>query len=159
MAEQTQATEDKTPVVEEKTFNPITTQEEFDKVTASIRHKEQGKYKDFDQFKKDSEELAALKEKDKTALEKATKRADDAEKALAAAQLERQQAAWVAAASKATGVPVEAIHGDTEEAINSCAESLKGYFKTASAPVVKGDGNQAHTPAKGGDWMREAFEK
>ena len=92
MAEGIQGTGDVTPKTEDKGFTPIETQEEFDKVTATIKYKERQKYTNYEEYKKAAGELEQIKEANKTELEKAIQRAEAAEKALAAANDAKQRA-------------------------------------------------------------------
>ena len=55
--------------------------------------------------------------------------------------------AWKTAAAKASGVPVDALRGDTEEEITSHAEVLKGIL--SATPVVGGTGISGKAPESG----------
>lgn len=136
-----------------KTF----TQEEVNSMLAKEKRDMQAKYKDFDKYKQAFEEQQKQDEANKSELQKALDAQKEAESKLSQLQAERDQATWIAAASKATGVPQEALHGSTEEEINACAEALKEYFTKPAAPVV-------HTgkPSEGGsdtsgDPLRDAI--
>ncbi len=64
-------------------FTPITTQEDLDKIIGKRVMRERDKYKDYDKYKSAAEELDKIKEANKSDLEKATSRAEKAEKELA----------------------------------------------------------------------------
>ena len=92
-----------------------------------------------------AEKLAAIEEANKTELEKATERAERAEAALRAAEVERERTAQVEQAAKATGVPVEVLRGYGGDDVAGYAEGIKGYFAKTAAPVVPNDGKHADT--------------
>lgn len=79
-------------------------------------------------------------EANSTALKKAQER-------IAAYEHRDQVTAWKKAASKASGVPAEALRGDTEEEITSHAEVLKGIL--GATPVVGGTGISGKAPESG----------
>lgn len=92
-----------------------------------------------------AEKLAAIEEANKTELQKATERAEKAEAALKAVEVERERTAQVEAAAQATGVPVEVLRGYGGDDVAGYAESIRGYFAPKTAPVVPNDGKHADT--------------
>lgn len=92
-----------------------------------------------------AEKLAAIEEANKTELQKATERAEKAEAALKAVEVERERTAQVEAAAQATGVPVEVLRGYGGDDVTGYAESIRGYFAPKTAPVVPNDGKHADT--------------
>ena len=144
-------------------FVAINTQEEFDKAIAERIAREQKKYADYDELKKQSAELAELKgkgyeakitgletelenvrrslaEKDKTSGELLT-RAEKAEKSL----LRRK----VADAHKLPAGLADRIHGETKEEMNKDAEALSAFVTTGEAGAPLAGDNQTGT---GGEW-------
>jgi hypothetical protein len=137
-----------------KTF----TQEEVDRLMGDLRKKERARYAGYDEYKAAADELAKLKEKDKTELERATERAEAAEAKLA----EREAAEAIALAarevSKATGVPEEALRGSTREEIEAHAEVLKPFFAKGAAPSVN-TGSPSTEEGGSGDPLRDAINQ
>jgi hypothetical protein len=123
-------------------FQPITltTQAELDEFVGGrvnrARQSEAAKYRDYDKLKTDSAELAALKAASMTQVEKDAARIRELETELAnrdeaihaerAAGLRREIAA-------AKGVPVDAITGETREALEAAADQLLEWRATAKA--------------------------
>lgn len=132
------------------------TQEEVNRLLAKERRDAQAKYQDYDKYKQAYDEAEKRRDAEKSELQKAREAQAAAEAELGALKAQRQQAEWIAAASKATGVPAEALHGDTEEAVNSCAESLKQYFAKPTAPVVE-TGSPSSDAGGTGDPLRDAI--
>ena len=113
-------------------FKAITTQEEFDAAIKSRieRAKKSAIPADYEDLKAKAAKFDEIEEQNKSELEKATERAEAAEKELAGLKHAADVAKWKAAASAATGVPVAALRGDTEEEITTHAEAIK-----ASMPI------------------------
>lgn len=82
--------------------------------------------------------------KDAEANAAALKKAQDR---IAAYEHRDRVTAWKTAAAKASGVPVDALRGDTEEEITSHAEVLKGIL--SATPVVGGTGISGKAPETG----------
>lgn len=96
-----------------------------------------------------ADELAALKESQMSESEKLQKQLADATARADALQAEKDRTAWVAEASKATGVPADLlslISASGRDDLMSKAEGLKDRYSTsttATVPVVLGDGKHA----------------
>lgn len=136
----------------ERTF----TQEEVNALMGKTRKEERAKFANYDQYKAAADELAKLKEKDKTELQKATERAEAAEAELAERKAADAAAQAAREVAKATGVPAEALRGATREEIEAHAEVLKPFFAKGAAPVVQT--GSPSTEAKGsGDPLRDAI--
>lgn len=133
------------------------TQEGVNKMMAEQKSELKAKYADHDKYKAAYEEAQQRAEAEKSDLEKETERANAAEARANALQAEKEQAAWKAAASKSTGVPIEALHGSSEEEINECAESLKGYFQKPAAPHVQTGTPSTDEGSATGDPLRDAI--
>lgn len=118
------------------------TQDQVNVMVGNARKKERAKFENYERYKADSERLAEIEEANKSDLEKALSRAEQAETELAAIRLAQQVAEWKGDIAKETGVPVEALHGSTREELEACAEGLRKYFPSAdsSKPYVASDG-------------------
>ncbi len=96
-----------------------------------------------------ADELAALKESQMSESERLQKQLADATARADALQAEKDRTAWVAEASKATGVPADLlslISASDRDDLMSKAEGLKDRYaatNTATVPVVLGDGKHA----------------
>lgn len=85
--------------------------------------------------------LADLEESNKTEQQKQAERLEAAEKRLAEYERREKVAGWVSEVSKETGVPAEALRGDSYEEIQSHAESLKSFITPPrGAGYVPGSG-------------------
>ena len=106
-----------------------------------------------------ADELEILKESRMSETERTARRIRELEAANAAYEAEKRQTAWKAQVSKATGVPVELLHGDSLEAMTANAKAIDQY----AHPKPKGMPNQGRTPsgtAAGADeraWVGELF--
>lgn len=92
-----------------------------------------------------AEKLAAIEEAGKTELQRMTERAEKAESALKAYEVERERAAQVEQVAKDTGVPAVFLEGYGGDDVAAYAESIKGYFAKTTAPVLPNDGRHADT--------------
>jgi hypothetical protein len=72
-----------------------------------------------------------------------------------------QHAQWVAQVSKESGIPAEALRGNTLEELQEHAESLRPFIKSKpDALIVPGVERQPNNPAADkGDWLRNAFAR
>lgn len=93
-----------------------------------------------------AEELAAIRESQKSELEKATERADRAEAELREMKQAREREQEIAKASQETGVPIEVLSGYAGDDVGAYAANIKQYFeKRDSAPRVGSDGAHGDT--------------
>lgn len=145
--EGTQETEDKG-----KTFTPITTQAELDKLMEHRVMRERDKYRGFDEYKAAADELEKLKEADKSELEKAISRAEKAEAKAKQLEASARVERWKQEVSDKEKVPASLLRGQTKEEIEQHAQAIKAAYKDQSlaAPHVPGDG--------GGDQPSESKE-
>ncbi len=95
--------------------------------------------------KSKADKLDELEEASKTALEKATERAQKAESKVAAYELEKQRNDWLDEVAAQTDLPKAILRGNTKEEIEAHAQSLKAYFAKPSAPVVKNDNMKSNS--------------
>ena len=161
MAEETQVSEEAKETSEEegKAFTPITTQEDYDRITASIRHNVSKKFPDYEQLKEKAEKYDQLEESNKTELQKLQERAEAAEKKANALETEKQVEAWKKEVSSESGVPIEVLHGNTKEEIEAVAESVRHLFEKQTTPVVPGGATHQLPPDGSGDFLRDGFNK
>lgn len=138
---QTQETAQEAQGNEEQGFEPITTQEEFDRRFNKRWGREKAKYSDYDQLKADSAKLGTVvAERDdyKSQL-------DTANAELATLRASEQKRVWASEVAQETGVPADVLRGETKEEMEAHAKTLEKYVKV-SAPVVSGDGRSPSAP-------------
>lgn len=99
--------------------------------------------------KSKADKLDELEEASKTALEKATERAQKAESQVKAYEQEAQRKQWLEEVSSETGLPVSVLRGSTREEIEAHAQILKPYFEKPSAPIVENDNMKSNTASAG----------
>lgn len=124
------------------TYTPPATQADLDRIIEGRLSRERAKYADYDQLKADSEQLGTVvAERDdyKSQL-------DTANKELETLRQEKQVHEWAAEVAQETGVPAEALRGETKEEMAAHAATLKKYM-SGSAPVVPGDGKSPSAQA------------
>lgn len=132
MGEQNTPEQGGNPAPEGKSeFQPITSQDELNRVIGERIARERSKYSDYDELKAKATKLDEVEEKNKTELQRATERASAAEKRAAEFEAREQRAAWATEVATATGVPAEVLRGSTREEIEAHAETLKPHFKPA----------------------------
>lgn len=105
---------------DESTFEPITSQEDFERRLAKRLERERSKFADYDEVKSKAAKLEELEQASKTELQLALERAEAAEKQIGAATLSALHARIAAD----TGVPVEMIHGEDEETARASAQKV-----------------------------------
>lgn len=96
-----------------------------------------------------ADKLDKLEEASKTALEKATERAQAAEEKVKAYEQEAQRKAWLDEVASDTGLPASVLRGNTREEIEAHAKTLKPFFAKPSAPVVENDKMKSNTAVAG----------
>ena len=99
--------------------------------------------------KSKADKLDEIEEASKTALEKATERAQKAESQVKAFKEEAQRKQWLEEVSNETGLPINVLRGSTREEIEAHAQILKPYFETPAAPVVENDNMKSNTASAG----------
>lgn len=121
------------------------------------------KFRDYDDLKTKAGEYDKLQESAKTETQKASERAEAAEKRVAEFEARDQQAAWAAEVSKETGVPASALRGSTKEELAAhaaeLAELVKPGKKGAIGPYVPGEGSApSNSTGTTGDKFAEFIE-
>ena len=99
--------------------------------------------------KSKADKLDEIEEASKTALEKATERAQKAENQVKAYKQEAQRKQWLEEVSSETGLPASVLRGSTREEIEAHAQILKPYFEKPSAPIVENDNMKSNTASAG----------
>lgn len=126
-------------------FTPIATQEDLDKIVIERLNKERKKYSDYDEVKSELARLKEESEQNRTeaerlkSLEEKFKATEAKAKAL---EQEKQLSEWKSDVAKRTGIPADALRGESKEDLEAHAEILKEAFKKTSAPRLKDDGRQ-----------------
>lgn len=131
---------------QEETEPKLFTQEEVDKIVGQARLKERSKYSQYEEYKTAYDELQSIKEQGKTELQKATERAEAAEKERDALLGERQKNAWIAEVSEEYGVPRDLLHGADLEAIKESAAIAKRYLVDDGVVASDGFSPSINTP-------------
>lgn len=121
------AVEESKPASDGKTF----TQAELDKILEQRLARERAKFSDYDKIKADAEELAKIRDAEKTELQKAVERAEEAERRASSA--EKTALKNKVAASK--GVPASSLVGETEEELIASADELIAWRDQNAKPA------------------------
>ena len=112
------------------TFKPITSQEDLDALIAARVTRERTKFEKFDEYKAAADELAQIRDGEKTELQKLTDQ-------LAAVTAERdaaQRSSLVASVAADKGVPASALTGTTREELEAAADDLIAWRGAQSTP-------------------------
>lgn len=113
-------------------FNPITSQEEFDKAISTRIARERAKYADYDEVKSKAAQLDEVENAKKDELQRATERAEAAERR--AAEHEAQILRRDVAAAKGLPANLAArLTGSTKDELEADADALAEMFKPASS--------------------------
>lgn len=129
---------------EERTF----TQAELDQIVKNRVYEERKKFENYSELKAKADEYDQLKEAEKTELQKAQEMAAKAEEELTqykAAEELRQVRTKVATE---TGVPVELLTGENEEACKEQASAILSFANTKGYPTIKDGGEVKNTVGK-----------
>lgn len=126
---------------EGKQFEPISTQDELDRIVTARVARERAKFQDYD----------ALKEK--------AEKYDSAVSELSALKADKQLREWKDAVAKEFGVPAAALRGGDLEELRAHGEVLKSLIAAQSkAPVVPNAGDQPETKSSPeAAFVRELF--
>lgn len=145
-------------------FEAITTQEQLNSIVkgrvaraeASTRKAYEDKHADVLEKAKKYDEW---QEANKSELQKATERADKAEKELEQLKHERERAKWASEIAEKHGVPANLIQGDTQEEMEAFAKENAHYFERDSVPSLNANGKTPDESGgySSGDPIRELF--
>ena len=153
--QETQATNDSAEV---KTF----TQEEVNSIVKERLDRANAKYSDYETLKEKATRLDELEEAKKTELEKANEQVSALKEelnSLKSANAIREIREKVASE---TGVPINLLTGETEDACMEQAKAILDYTKQTGYPVVK-DGGEVRNISKHStrdqfaEWANQAF--
>lgn len=122
------------------------TQADLDRIVERRLSKERAKFADYDALKSAADELAQIREGEKTELQKAMERAEAAEKRAAAAEFESLRSK--VAATK--GVPAAALTGTTEEELAAAADVLLSWRDQNAPKEAPAEPKKTPAPSSGG---------
>lgn len=140
-----------------ETFKAPASQEELDRIIESRIARVRKGFGDYDELKARAEELAKIKEADKTEAEKAEARATAAEKRAADLEI-RSLKAEVA---NAKGVPASLLSGNTQEELEAAADALiefRGEQKQSPSSGALGRVNKTTVKGSTGDVFADFFK-
>lgn len=142
---------------EESTFEPITTQEDLNRIIGERIARERSKYEGFEDYKAKAEKYDAFEEGQKTELQKLNERLENAEKENAAYKQREQLAAWAKEVSDESGIPANLLRGTTKDEMEAHAKELKAFTgERSTAPVIESDGRKPkHKAATNADLFAE----
>lgn len=119
----TEETDSQQPKEQEKTFEPISSQEDFDKAIQARIARERAKFADYDELKTAKAELDTIRESQKTEAQKQQEELEAARQELAAARLTAARAE--VAATKGISLDlVSKLAGSTKEELEAAADAL-----------------------------------
>lgn len=116
-----------------KTF----TQAELNAIVEARLARERDKYSDYDALKEKAGKYDAAEESKKTEIQKATEKAAALQKELDELKSANTVKATREKVAKDTGIPIECLTGDTEEACKAQAEAILKFAKPKSYPATK----------------------
>lgn len=142
---------------EAKTF----TQDELNAIVADRLAREKAKYEGFEEIKAKAEKYDSLEEANKSELQKASEKVASLEAQLDSMKKSEEIRAIRDKVSANTGVPVNLLTADTEEACVEQANAIKEYA-TPNYPSVKDAGevkgtSKADTRTQFAEWAAQAF--
>lgn len=130
-------------------FTPPATQADLDRIIADRISRERAKYADYDELKAKAAKFDEATEAAKTEAEKQAEALAAAQAKIEHYEKRDQINTWKAEVAKETGVPADALAGETREDIAAHAEVIKALMPTetkgAVGPYVppQGTGNGA----------------
>lgn len=143
---------------EAKTF----TQDELNAIVADRLAREKAKYEGFEEIKAKAEKYDSLEEANKSELQKASEKVASLEAQLDSMKKSEEVRAIRDKVSANTGVPVNLLTGDTEEACVEQANAIKEYA-TPNYPSVKDAGevkgtSKVDTRTQYAEWASKQFD-
>ena len=141
-----------------KSFEAITSQEDFDKAIQTRIARERAKIPtDYDDLKAQAAKYADWEESQKTESQKANDRAEAAEKR--AAELETRTTRAEVAAVK--GIPAELLSGSTQEELEASADALIKFQGEKQAPRlhIPNEGKSPTQQTGDDEFVRQLFGK
>lgn len=143
---------------EVKTF----TQEEVNSIVKERLDRANAKYSDYETLKEKATRLDELEEANKTELQKANEQVSALKDELNSLKQANELREIREKVANETGVPINLLTGDTEEACTEQAKAILDYTKQNGYPVVK-DGGEVRNISKHStrdqfaEWANQAF--
>lgn len=152
--------EEQTPAPNEEgdEFEPITSQEDFEKRLGNRLQRERSKFADYDQLKEAAAKYQQLEDEKKTELD----REREQREALARENEELKLGKLRSDIAAENGVPAALLTGSTKEEIEAAATALIEFRNEATKPrspkpdPLQGRGDN-NTPS--GDWLRDSLSR
>ena len=123
------------------------TQADLDQIVKDRLAREREKYGDYDALKKKAAKLDQIEEESKSELQKATERATALQAELDDLKNANKVRAMREKVAQDTGIPVNLLTADSEDACKEQAKQILEFSKPAGYPSVR-DGGEARTSAK-----------
>ena len=142
-------------------FEPITSQEQLDKLITARLAREKAKYADYEDLKAKAAQFDQIEEANKTELQKAQERLADVEKARTEAELKLLRHE-VAASKGLDGRAASFLHGSSREELEQSADELAGLLEGAKPVRLRPDptqGREEKASTESTDWLRDAMNK
>jgi len=124
----TKGADDQGAATKAAAFTPPASQADLDRIIGDRVARERGKFADYDELKAKAAELDKASEATKSEIQKATERADAAERRAKDAEI----SALRAEVAGAKGVPLTALAGSTREELEKAAESILSWRDEAA---------------------------
>lgn len=143
--------EEKDQQPDEAGFQPITSQEQLNKLIGGRIEAVKQKFADYDDLKSKASEYDKAQEAAKTELQKATERAEKAESRVAEFEQREQLAKWADEAATEIGVTASVLRGSTKEELLKHARLIKELTQQAPpAPRRRSATPPGKSPQDGG---------
>lgn len=145
---------------EDSKFTPPSSQAELDRIIGERVARERAKFSDYDELKSAASKLSEIQEADKTEIQKATERAEDAERQLQTTKAESLRLG-VAARHGITGEYLDLLHGSDEESLEASAQKIASLIhKAPRGPIIptQGDAPDGASPGTTADIFAAAVE-
>lgn len=125
--------------LQENTFEPITSQEQLDRIVTNRLTRERAKFSDYEELKGKAARLDQLEAESKSELQKAQEQSAELQRQLEAYRLREQRDQWAKEAASETGVDASLIRGNTAEEMLAHAQAIKEAMRPAY-PVINDAG-------------------
>lgn len=108
-----------------KEFEPITSQEQLNRLIGGRIDSVKSQFADYDDLKAKAAKFDEVEAKNLSELEKANRRASEAEAKAAKYEQAEQRRTWVSEVAKSKGVPADLLRGSTKQDLEAHADQLK----------------------------------
>lgn len=140
-------------------FDPITSQEDLDKIIQGRVSRVAAKYADYDDLKAKAAQFDQSVEEKKSEIQREREAREAAERERDELKTARERNDLREKVSEDTGIPKALLTGDTEEEMRERADALLKWQSAGSRPPrpnpAQGNGSDKQ-PA--GDWLRDALQ-